>query len=495
MKSIRSVFLTTPQWLPLNPSFSPVPFVSYLKENGYDSRIIDLNIEYYLYVLNKDYLKKSLNKAYEQLPELFKYLSKNFKHGLTPENYNDNFKSLLLKYNKIKEFKTEKAEQINAAIDKVEYSIKVMRNKELFYNPKELTFALNNIDFCLEIASLPYFPALIQMGNYSDPFLKLEFEDMVKNAQQDNMFCEFYKSYLDKILENKPDIIGISINSTTQIVSALTLAMMLKKKKSAKILIGGNFFSRLGDSLKKYPKFFKYFCDYLMLEEGEIPNLKICEYLEDKISIEDVPNLVYCKNNKVIINPICRPLEMEQHVVSDLSDFNLEKYLTPDIVIPQQSSKGCYWGKCSFCDHDFGQKLSIKTPDKFISELMKIKDKYRINHFELIDECISPTYLKKMSDKILENNLEVFWFNNARLEKGFDREIFNLAHRAGLRMLLWGFESASEKIMKLINKGIDVASRLEILKNARCEDIWNFVFIFLAFLQKPKRMQEKQLNL
>ena len=89
MKKIKSVFLTTPQWLPLNPSFSPVPFVSYLKENGYDSKIIDLNIEYYLYVLNKEYLNKSLNRAFEQLPALFKYLSKHFKHGLTPENYND----------------------------------------------------------------------------------------------------------------------------------------------------------------------------------------------------------------------------------------------------------------------------------------------------------------------------------------------------------------------------------------------------------------------
>ncbi|MBQ8476666.1 radical SAM protein, partial [bacterium] len=467
--------------------------VSYLKSKGYISKIIDLNIEYYIYVLNKNYLQNALNKAYSQKDELFKYLSRHFKQGLTPENYTDIFKSRLLKYNKIKEFQSN-PEKINNAINKIDYSIKVMKDSELFYSPAELTNAMANIDFCLEIASLPYFPALIQMGNYSDPFFKLDFDCMLKYAQSDNMFLDFYKNRIDDIISQKPDLIGISINSTTQIVSALTLALELKKKKCAKIIIGGNFFSRLQESIEKHPDFFKYFCDYLMLEEGETPNLELCRYLEGEISIKDVPNLMYLENKKVIQNPMCKPLEMSEQVVSDLGDFKKDNYLTPEIVIPMQSSRGCYWGKCSFCDHDYGQKLSIKKTEQFVSELKTIIEKYNINHFEFIDECISPSYLEKMSEIIAQNNLEVRFFNNARLENEFSEEILKKAYNAGLRMLLWGFESASEKIMKAINKGIDVNKRSEILKRAKEAGIWNFLFIFFGFPTETKEDAQETID-
>ena len=48
-------------------------------------------------------------------------------------------------------------------------------------------------------------------------------------------------------------------------------------------------------------------------------------------------------------------------------------------------------------------------------------------------------------------------------------------------MILWGVESGSDRIMTLINKGIDLSKRLEILKNASDADIWNFAYIFFGF--------------
>ena len=443
--------------------------------------MLDFNLEYFLTVLNKDYLKKSLLTASNQMNELFLYLGKNFKKGKKQEDYDEDFKSKLLKYNKIKEFTGIKKERAEKAIEAIEHSIKVMQDKELFYNPKELTLAMNNIDFCLEIASLPYFPAQIQMSNYTDAFFKLDFEVMLKYAQEKNMFTDFYERNFSKITDFFPNAVGISINSTTQIVSALTLALMLKKNTSIKILIGGNFFSRVTEAIEKHPDFFKYFCDYVLPEEGEIPTLKLFQYFDGEIKLEDVPNILYLKDGKVIQNKICPPLNLNEAPVSDLSDLDLTKYLTPSVVLPQQSSRGCYWGKCSFCDHDFGQKLNIKTISKFIDELEALNKKYGIKHFELIDECISPKYLYNMSQEILKRKLDINWFNNARLETAFDEEVLSTSYKAGLKMLLWGFESASKKIMEYINKGIDIEKREDILKLARKNGIWNFAFIFFGF--------------
>lgn len=480
-KKTKSVFIATPQWLPLNPPFSLVPIISYLRKFGYDTKMLDFNIDYFLTILDKDYLKQSILNSENQIKELFLYLGKNFQKGKTQEEYSEEFKSKLLKYNKIKEFTTQKKERVKKAIETIEHSIKVMRDKDLFYNPEELTKAMNNIDFCLEIASLPYYPSLIQMSNYQDAFFKLDFGIMLKYAQSKNMFSEFYEKNFSKITNLMPDAVGISINSTTQIVSALTLALMLKQRTQSKILIGGNFFSRVTESIEKHPEFFKYFCDYVLPEEGEIPSLELFKYFDGEISIEDVPNILYLKEGKVIQNEISPPLNLNDAPVSDLSDLDLTKYLTPSIVLPQQSSRGCYWGKCSFCDHDFGQKMNIKAISKFIDELEILNKEYGIKHFEFIDECISPLYLKKMSEEITKRNLEISWFNNARLETAFDENVLTTSYKAGLKMLLWGFESGSKKIMEYINKGIEVEKRGEILRVARKIGIWNFVFIFFGF--------------
>ena len=99
----------------------------------------------------------------------------------------------------------------------------------------------------------------------------------------------------------------------------------------------------------------------------------------------------------------------------------------------------------------------------FIGAIEFINKKYGIKHFEFIDECISPAYLQKLSEEILSRHLDIAWFNNARLEEAFTQEVLSSAHKAGLKMLLWGFESGSKRIMELINKGIDIDNRIEIM--------------------------------
>ena len=86
-----------------------------------------------------------------------------------------------------------------------------------------------------------------------------------------------------------------------------------------------------------------------------------------------------------------------------------------------------------------------------------------------------------MSKEIIKRKLDIFWFNYARLESEFTEEILTTAHKAGCKMLLWGVESGSNKVMEDINKGIDLNKRDEILRLSRKAGIWNFAFIFFGF--------------
>ena len=333
-----------------------------------------------------------------------------------------------------------------------------------------------------------------------NPFFKLTMDSIKEHCQDTstNIFYDFYQKKLPEILLEDADMIGISINSSSQIVGGLTLAMLLmraKKSQDVHINIGGNFFARVTEIIENTPEFFDLFCDSLVIEEGEKPIVELAEFLDGKRNIEHVSNLLYLEENIVKVNEKTIPLKLNELAFQSLEGFPLDLYLTPDIVLSIQSSRGCYWKKCTFCDHDFGQNYNIKDVDRLVEEIKYVQDNFGISHFEFIDESISPAYLKEMSEKVIESGREICWFNNARLETEFTKEALELYYKAGARMLLWGVESGSDRIMKLINKGIDIGKRMSILKDSVESGIWNFAFIFFGFPSETKEDAQKTIDM
>ena len=158
--------------------------------------------------------------------------------------------------------------------------------------------------------------------------------------------------------------------------------------------------NQIADALEKYPEFFELFCDSLSLEEGEIPVYKLAQYINKEIPVEEVPNLMYLKDGKVVKNEIIEPLKLNDMKMPSLKGYDLKSYFIPEVVMPFQTSRGCYWRKCSFCDHDFGMCYNIKDLDKLVYEIKYFKEKYGITKFEFIDEAISPSYMEKNGSKI-----------------------------------------------------------------------------------------------
>ncbi len=66
--------------------------------------------------------------------------------------------------------------------------------------------------------------------------------------------------------------------------------------------------------------------------------------------------------------------------------------------------------------------------------------------------------LKKLSSEIIDRGLDIRWFTFARMEKGFDYETCKLLFDAGCRILMFGFESAVQRIVDLMQKGTKVGS-------------------------------------
>lgn len=473
------LLLLPPQWTPLSPYYALPILAGEIKNAGFNCKIKDLNIEFFHRILKPEFLNWCRIGVEERLEKQ----RENFINSIAdlgPEAFS-------MENNLYSEIqgKLDQCELYwDIVVENIEKAIKIIQNENEFYKPKNIQWAFNIICQGLEIASLPYYPSKMMLRDFRNRNHKLTIDSVIEavNNEDENPFIDFYKEALPSIKDFNPQLIGISINAFSQVVGGLTLAKILKESlPESHISIGGNFFTRIIETLTLKPEFFEYFCHSLTYEEGERPVIALINSLKTDKDLSKVPNMLYYINNKVIITEKCIPKKLDDISVPDFANLDLSVYLSPEIVLPMQASRGCYWKQCTFCDHDYGVKYNVKSTKKLITDMSTLKEKYGIKNFEFIDEAISPAYLKKISQAIIDNNLEVRWFMYARTEKGFDKDVLELAYKAGCRMIMWGVESGSKRIMELINKGVDLDNRFEPLKNANASGIWNFCFTFFGF--------------
>ncbi len=489
MKNNKTLLIFPPQWMPVSPHFALPTLLGQYEDTGLTASGLDLNVDFYNKILTSDYVNESIDKAKAMLPILKEKIKKYYVKNKNINEYEFWQQNEIAKASMIDSFLKKYSSSLNAVSLMIEKSVQIFKTADYYYNPKLFLSALKNINMALEICSMPFYPTQIGFSAYTNKLLKLNY-DCIKYYIFDkntNIYTDYFYSVLEKIKEQDAKHIGISINSSSQIIAGLTLANILKKETDSFISIGGNHFGRVADSIEKYPEFFELFCDALTVMEGEIPVIELSRYVNGEIPIEKVPNLYYLKDNKVCSTEVIEPKKLNDLKCPSLDGYDLKAYFAPEIVMPFPASRGCYWRKCSFCDHDFGLYYNVKSIDKLIKEIKTFKEKYNISKFEFIDEAISPAYMEEMSKRIIKEGLDINYFCDARIENGFTKEVLNLAQKSGLRMILWGFESGSKRIMKLINKGIDIDNRLNIMRDASECGIYNFAFIFFGFPAETKQ--------
>ncbi len=103
------------------------------------------------------------------------------------------------------------------------------------------------------------------------------------------------------------------------------------------------------------------------------------------------------------------------------------------------------------------------------------------SNFALIDEMIPPVRLRRISEEILKHQLSINFYALAKPEKGFTRDILDLARKAGLRYLLWGVESGNQRVLDLMRKGTKVEVISSVLRDAHEAGIRNHCYIIAGF--------------
>jgi hypothetical protein len=144
---------------------------------------------------------------------------------------------------------------------------------------------------------------------------------------------------------------------------------------------------------------------------------------------------------------------------------------------------GCYWGKCAFCDttlpyiNCFEPLSAVQICD----HIEKVKEQTGQSGFHFTDEAAPPALLRQLSEEILKRKLIISWWTNIRFEKNFTPELCRLMARAGCIAVAGGIEVASDRLLKLINKGVTMDQAFQTARNLSDNGIMVHAYLMYGF--------------
>ncbi len=248
---------------------------------------------------------------------------------------------------------------------------------------------------------------------------------------------ELFDEMLSFILNENPSFAAFSIVYSSQVFYAFALLKALKEK-GIKTIIGG---SAVNTALRGI-------ADFHLNNEAEL--------------------LAFCGKTE------CRDYSL------DFNEFNLEDYFTPSIVLPIKTSSSCYYQQCSFCTHHNKSKY-FESPLLPIAEaIKKSKQKYVF----LIDDMIPKKRILEIASAF--KPLKISWMCQLKPAKEYDDETFKKLCESGLKAVVWGVESGSDRILGLMKKGTNAKDVENVLKAAHDNSIKNICYIMFGFPTETK---------
>ena len=277
-----------------------------------------------------------------------------------------------------------------------------------------------------------------------------------------------------EIAEIKPDVVGISSLFTPYYREALEVAAQVKKHLNIPVVMGGSHASAVPESLLSSSH-----VDYVINGEGEKPLVEFLQYLKGEKRIENVPNLIYKRDGKLINNPTSENFSMDELPFPDLKDLTPGNYrFTGKPMTFMITSRSCPH-KCSFCSvhTTFGADYRRRSLENVLEEIeLRYSQGYRVIDFEDDNLTYYKSTFKELCRRLISRfpNREMeFVAMNGISYLSLDEELLELMFQAGFSHLNLALVSSDKTVrestkrphtleayLKVVHKGVQLGFKI-----------------------------------
>ncbi len=277
---------------------------------------------------------------------------------------------------------------------------------------------------------------------------------------------------LAAIERHRPDMVLLSVPFPGAMYAALRIAQSIKAHDPRIVIVLGGGFANTELRELREPRLFD-FVDHVTLDDGERPLLALIDHLAGKRSAERLVR-TYLRTPEGVVRYVNWPepdVPFAEVGTPTWDGLPLDRYLSLlDMLNPMHRlwsdgrwnkltiAHGCYWKKCSFCDVtlDYISRYETASAEILVDRIEAIIAETGQTGFHFVDEAAPPKMLKALAEELLRRNVAISWWGNIRFEKSFSPELCQLLADSGCIAVSGGLEVASDRLLKLMKKGVSV---------------------------------------
>lgn len=328
-----------------------------------------------------------------------------------------------------------------------------------------------------------------EIANYAPTFDELYAELSAPASLVDRLMLDLLEQQLET---EKPGLVGFTIPFPGCLYGALRCAQHIKQRHHLPVVLGGGFVNTEWRQLSDTRIF--DFCDFITYDDGELPLLRIVEHLENNRTTASLirtltPSSPHLEESDE--NPDNQSLP-----TPDFGGLPMDKYLSlAEMTNPMHRlwscgrwnklmmAHGCYWHRCAFCDTslDYIRRYDVPTASTVVDRMERIIAQTGNTGFHFVDEALPPMLLGEVSQEILRRRLTVSFWGNIRFEKAYTAELCDLLAEAGCVAVSGGLEVASDRLLRLMDKGVTVGQTLQACRHLRDAGIMVHTYLMYGF--------------
>jgi len=321
------------------------------------------------------------------------------------------------------------------------------------------------------------------IGYLSSFLMKNGYDVMLIDALKDKLV---EADVLRLLRDNYIDVLGITCLSSFYKEAVSLCRYVREQDKTIKTIIGG-----LHPTFLPFQTLTESGCDYVICGEGEKALLELLDNNFDNANIRGVYTLKELSSEKTPFEKAEPVQKLDDLPFPDWEQMQPGSYpVAPHGTFIKDhpvgiitSSRGCPYS-CKFCSSPnfYDHKIRFRSAENVVEEIKLLADKYRVKeiHFEDDNLTLNRRHVTDICELILKNGIKVHWScpNGIRVDK-IDDELIKLMKKSGFYACGLGIESASEDILKGINKNQDlnaIKNAIRILRNNKIEVCGFFIF-------------------
>lgn len=281
------------------------------------------------------------------------------------------------------------------------------------------------------------------------------------------------KGTLDYARDFKPYLVVLD-TSTPSIYNDVKVGELIKEvvPESFIVLVGTHPSALPEETLKLSNKI-----DAVARGEYDYTILELAKSLQDNSNLDSVDGLSFRGGEDITHN-------QERKLIEDLDrlpflsrvyqrHLNVKNYYFAAAdypVIQIITARGCPY-RCFFCVYPqtfHSRKFRPRSAGNVVEEFFYIKDNFpEIKEIGFEDDTFTASRkrTREICKKLIENKNRQKWYTNVRSDLDF--ETMALMKEAGCRLVTVGFESASQKVLDGMHKGLKLEQSIEFMRYAK----------------------------